>query len=58
MLAKDYRSRALVGSDRAQICQFLSDVLAEEQEPWADLHSLSDRWLGILQPRYVEWKQA
>lgn len=23
-----------------------------------DLHGLAERWLGIVQPRYVEWKRA
>ena len=57
-LARDYKAKAPPGSDRAQICQFLSDVLSKTNEPWADLHGLADRWLGIVQPRYVKWKRA
>jgi superfamily II DNA/RNA helicase len=57
-LARDYRAKAPPGSDRAQICRFLSKTLSKNKEPWADLHGLADRWLGIVQPRYVEWKRA
>jgi superfamily II DNA or RNA helicase len=57
-LADEYGSKARKGSDRQQICEFLSEVLSKESEPWADLHDLADRWLGLVQPRYVEWKRA
>ena len=57
-LASEYKARAPVGSERAEVCQFLSRALSQKKDPPVDLHSLADRWLGIVQPRYVEWKRA
>ena len=58
-VARDYRSKAEPESERRQICEFLSSAVrtGEEGKP-ADLHDLAEEWLGILQPRYAEWKRA
>ena len=58
MLAAGYKARASTGSERGQVCRFFMEALSEGRDPRVDLHGLSDRWLGIVQPRYVEWKRA
>lgn len=52
-----YELEAQSGSEREQICSFLRRILSSGRGPWADLHDLADEWLGIVQPRYVEWKR-
>jgi hypothetical protein len=46
------------GSERDRICAFLRAAIAKTTEPWIDIHDLADRWLGIVQPEYVDRKQA
>ena len=62
-LAQDYKAKAPVGSERAQICRFLRNAVSpksdfQTEDRPVDLHGLAERWLGIVQPRYVEWKRA
>ncbi|MFB6271923.1 MAG: hypothetical protein ABEL51_03410 [Salinibacter sp.] len=62
-LAQDYKAKAPVGSERAQVCRFLRSAVSQQagsqaQDRPVDLHGLAERWLGIVQPRYVEWKRA
>ncbi|PQJ36799.1 hypothetical protein BSZ35_00140 [Salinibacter sp. 10B] len=52
-----YKTTADEGTNRKQASEFLSDVLTMDKKPWADLHDLADRWLGIVQPRYVQYKR-
>jgi hypothetical protein len=35
----------------------LKTALSSGNDPHVDLHDLADRWLSVLQPRYVEWKR-
>jgi hypothetical protein len=53
-----YQSAAEEGSERDRICAFLRAAIAKTTEPWIDIHDLADRWLGIVQPEYVDRKQA
>jgi len=52
-----YRSTEDPGTERRQICEFLKGALSMEESPRADIHDLADRWLGLVQPRYVEHKR-
>jgi len=53
-----YQRAAEPGSERKRICTFLQKTISRKKEPWVDVRDLADEWLGIVQPEYVEWKQA
>ena len=57
VLTSEYRARTR-SEERAQVCQFLWGALSDDLEVPCDVQDLADRWLGIIQPRYVEWKRA
>ena len=57
VLTSEYRART-DAEERAQACRFLSNALSGDLEAPCDIQDLADRWLGIVQPRYVEWKRA
>jgi hypothetical protein len=52
-----YRTDAPTGSERHRICTFLRKAIDTTKEPAVNLHALADEWLGIVQPRYLAWKQ-
>jgi superfamily II DNA/RNA helicase len=52
-----YHMDASASSERFQICTFLRKATHPEKKPAINLHALADEWLGIVQPRYVAWKQ-
>jgi superfamily II DNA or RNA helicase len=52
-----YRTDALAGSERSRICTFLGKTTHPDKKPAVNLHALADEWLGIVQPRYLAWKQ-
>ncbi|MCS3666430.1 hypothetical protein GGP77_000635 [Salinibacter ruber] len=56
-LAAEYKARAN-SEERTQACRFLSKALSGDLEAPCDIQDLADRWLGLVQPRYVEWKRA
>jgi hypothetical protein len=53
-----YERKSKAGTRRRQVTAFLRRVLNAEKEPNANLHSLADAWLGVVQPRYVEQKRS
>jgi hypothetical protein len=55
-LASEYNAKTGWG-ERAQVCKFLRSALSGGLEAPVDIQDLADRWLGLIQPRYVEWKQ-
>ncbi|MCS4041506.1 SNF2-related protein [Salinibacter ruber] len=56
-LAAEYKARP-TSEERTQACRFLSKALSGDLEAPCDIQDLADRWLGLVQPRYVEWKRA
>ncbi|WP_263788831.1 SNF2-related protein [Salinibacter grassmerensis] len=56
-LAAEYGARAS-SEERRQACQFLSKALSKDLDAPCDIQDLADRWLGLVQPRYVEWKRG
>ncbi|WP_251922686.1 SNF2-related protein [Salinibacter ruber] len=56
-LAAEYKARP-TSEERMQACRFLSKALSGNLEAPCDIQDLADRWLGLVQPRYVEWKRA
>jgi hypothetical protein len=53
-----YQGATEPGSERDRVCAFLRKAISKTREPWVDIHDLADRWLGIVQPEYIDQKQA
>lgn len=57
-VVRQYFWDAEAGTERRRVCKFLREALRPDSDVHVDLHDLASRWLGIVQPRYVAWRDA